>query len=86
MRLSFFDVSGVFPFGTFADFEGDFVPFIQAFVAISSDIAEVDEKIFSAIFTADKAVALGVVEPFYGSLLFIGHKCPPYILRFQWYR
>lgn len=51
---------------TFFDCELNLLAFFEAAVAIRLDSAEVDKDII-AIFTADKAVTLGCIEPLHCS-------------------
>ncbi|HKW68562.1 MAG TPA: hypothetical protein VJP04_14810, partial [Terriglobales bacterium] len=64
--LQRFDVLCLPAFGSLYDVELDLLPFLQAAEAAGLDSREVDENIF-AILTADKAIALRVVEPLYSS-------------------
>ncbi|CDN02842.1 conserved hypothetical protein [Klebsiella quasipneumoniae subsp. quasipneumoniae] len=56
------------------DGEGDFLTFVQGFVAIVLDSREVYEHVFRAIVRSDEAEAFVSVEPFYDTSHFTGHS------------
>jgi hypothetical protein len=56
------------------DGEGNFLTFIQRFVAIVHDSGEVYEYIFRTVIRSDEAEAFVSVEPFYDTSHFTGHS------------
>ena len=66
------DCVGLQAFLALDDSEADLLSFFQAFEALALDGAEMHEYIL-AIFAADEAKALGVVEPLHGTVFAICH-------------
>ena len=60
------DVGGLQAFGTLLDRKLNFLILLQAFVSFHFDGGKMDEYIL-ATFAADKAKALGGIEPFDGT-------------------
>ncbi len=65
--LESLNVFGLQSLGAFRDGELDRLTLLQALEATGLDGREMHENVFASL-TADKAVALGVIEPFYCSL------------------
>ena len=69
LRVDQNDLIGLRALGSLDDIELDRIAFFEALVPVKLDGAVVDEDVCGAIFTAQEAVALGVVEPLNRSLI-----------------
>jgi len=66
--------------GAFDDIELHWLAFLQAAKSVRLNCGEMNEDIL-AIFPADKAISLGVIEPLYCSLFHCVTRIP-YFMRF----
>ena len=72
--LQAYNVTSCWAFSAAFDGEGNFLTFIQRFVAFVLDSREVYEHVFRAIVRSDEAEAFVSVEPFYDTSHFTGHS------------
>ena len=72
--LQAYNVTSCWAFSAAFDGEGNFLTFIQRFVAIVLDSREVYEHVFRAIVRSDEAETFVSVEPFYDTSHFTGHS------------
>jgi hypothetical protein len=66
-NLSCLDIGSLFPFWTLADFEGNFLAFLQGLEAVHVNGGKMCENIFPTVIRGNEAKTLGIAKPLDGT-------------------